>query len=735
MKWFYTFDHAHEQPAGELKALLGGKGAGLATMTQLGIPVPPGFTIPTTACLEYLDSGWSSELSNATTAGVATIEGAVGRHLGDPTAPLLVSVRSGAVQSMPGMMDTVLNAGMTQEVARGLAELTGDSTFAWDTFRRAITSYAQVVLGAPVAKLGSLEATATGTNDEERSLAFAAAVSAAGYPVPTDPQQQVNAAVEAVFGSWHAPRATAYRDREGIDHHLGTAANVQAMVFGNMGARSGTGVAFSRSPSSGEPGLMGDFLVGAQGEDVVAGTHQTQPLADLQQRWPDIWTELNAVATRLEHHTADMVDLEFTVEDGRLWLLQTRVAKRSPAATFRTAVQMANDPDFPVDRAEAVRRCAEHMDDPPRLPVQQGAAAADEDVVIAAGLAASPGRAIGVVSVDPDDAVAREQRGQPVILVRRETSPADVHGMAASVGLVTTVGGMVSHAAVVARSWGLAAVVGCPDIQLSNDAILAGDRRVLAGETITVDGDTGRVLLGERHADTQPLPEVATIATWARAANGQAATAEGSAEVNADDCLRTLALKGMAKADGLAETLGTHEERISELFVELEQHGLIAELNGGRMRPTPLGAEHVAGLYASESGALDACNTALEAFHQPNLALKEVVTAWQVRTVDGAQVPNDHNDPGYDTAVIRRLHNEVHAGVTPIIAELTTVLPRLGRYHARLEAALDRLAEDDQRYMAHPLLDSYHTVWFELHEELIKLAGRNRKDETEAGRA
>jgi len=307
--------------------------------------------------------------------------------------------------------------------------------------------------------------------------------------------------------------------------------------------------------------------------------------------------------------------------------------------------------------------------------------------------------------------------------------------MAASVGLVTTLGGMVSHAAVVARSWGLAAVVGCADIQLTNDAILAGDRRVLAGETITVDGDTGRVLLGERHADTQPLPEVATIATWARAANGQAPTAEGSAEVNADDCLRTLALKGMAKADGLAETLGTNEERISELFVELEQHGLIAELNGGRMRPTPLGAEHVAGLYTSESAALDACNAALDAFHRPNRALKEVVTAWQVHTVDGAQVPNDHEDPDYDAAVIRRLHNEVHSGVTPIIAKLTTVLPRLGRYHARLEAALDRLAEDDQRYMAHPLLDSYHTVWFELHEELIKLAGRNRKDETEAGRA
>jgi pyruvate,orthophosphate dikinase len=743
---FYAFDHAHEVQGDELKALVGGKGAGLAAMTELGIPVPPGFTIPTPACLAYLDNGWSQDLGDAVRSGVRGIETAVGRRLGDPVAPLLVSVRSGAKFSMPGMMDTVLNAGMTEAVARGFAERSGDAAFAWDTYRRAIVSFAQVVLGATADELAALDQQATqgAVSEEAGALAFAAAVAQAGYSVPTDPHAQIDAAVEAVFRSWHSDRARAYRDREGIDHALGTAATVQAMVFGNMGDRSGTGVAFSRCPSTGEIGLMGDFLIGAQGEDVVAGTHQTMPLGELETQWPEIWAELNEVAQRLETDACDMVDLEFTVEDGRLWLLQTRVAKRSPAAVFRTAVEMANDPAFPVDRATAVDRCRDHLTDPPVLADPNHSDESETAAVIAAGLAASPGRAVGVVSLDPDDAVLRSERGERVILVRQETSPADIHGMGASSGLVTTLGGMVSHAAVVARSWGLAAVVGCAGIELTEDAMICGDTRIESGATITVDGDAGRVLLGEHRGGTMPLPEVEIIQSWARADGGAAGDPEqGDAAVAAgsgvafgpDDCLRLIALKGMAGAASLTEPIGASEEAIAAVIAELEAQELVAEIMPGRMRATEAGAARVAELYAAEAGIQPLCDAALDTFHEPNMLLKKVVTDWQVRVVDGEDTMNDHADAAYDQSVLDRLRSEVHAGVGPIIAQLAEQLPRLARYHERLEEALAKLDANDHQYVAHPLKDSYHTVWFELHEELITLAGRNRKDETAAGRA
>jgi pyruvate,orthophosphate dikinase len=735
----YPFDFEHRVDGDELRALVGGKGAGLVEMTKLGIPVPPGFTIPTTACLSYLDSGWDDTMSAAVRDGIARVEAATGRRLGDPATPLLVSVRSGAAVSMPGMMDTVLNAGMTPDVAQGLETLSGNPNFAWDTYRRAIISFAQVVLETPAEVLATADAAAAAESaaatPRESAIAFAQAVAAAGYRVPADPYEQIEAATEAVFKSWHSARAAAYRQREGIDHGLGTAATVQAMVFGNMGERSGTGVAFSRNPSTGEAGLMGDFLVGAQGEDVVAGTHQTMPLSQLEALWPDVWAELSTVSDRLEHHSRDMVDLEFTVEDGRLWLLQTRRAKRSPAAVFRAAVEMANDADFPVDRAEAVQRCADHMDDPPRLANVERVDEAED--VIATGLAASPGRAVGVVSLDPDDAVEREQRGERVILVRQETSPADIHGMGASVGLVTTLGGMVSHAAVVARSWGLAAVVGCEGVELTDDAIVSGELRVEAGTTITVCGDSGQVLLGNRPSDSQPLPEVETIRAWARALDSEVADeTAGSATVEPDDCLRLIVLKGMGMADGLADPLAAGEDAINQVMLYLADCGYIAELNNGRYRPTPEGIERVGELYATESAATEACNDLLEGdFHPPNMLLKEIITTWQMKEVDGEQVMNDHADADYDAAVIARLKNEVHTKATPIIARLTELVPRFARYQVRLDQSLVRLEGGDGQYMAHPMKDSYHTVWFEMHEEMIKIAGRDRASEAAAGRA
>ena len=635
---------------------------------------------------------------------------------------------------MPGMMDTVLNAGMTVEAARGLATLTGDDVFAWDTYKRAITSFAQVVLGADHAMLADIERKVYGVTPEAAALAYGAAVAEAGYAVPADPMEQILAAVQAVFASWHSDRAKSYRDHQGIDHRLGTAANVQAMVFGNMGDTSGTGVAFSRDPSTGEDGLTGDFLVGAQGEDVVAGTHQTMPLSEMQTRWPTLWTELCTISDRLEHQIKDMVDLEFTVENGKLWLLQTRAAKRSPRATFRAAVDMAEHPSFPVDKAEAIARCKALLADPPVL--SQSSAEDDDLPILGRGLAASPGLAVGVLSLDPDDAVARQERGERVILAREETSPNDVHGMGASVGLVTTLGGMVSHAAVVARAWGLAATVGCDGISFKDGMLVSGDQRIAPGTLISVCGDTGRVFLGEKTGGSQPLPEVETIQSWVREAEARASGAVGGGAVDAVGCLRAISLKGMTNAVSLTEPLAAEAEAIQAQITALAGDGMLEELAGGRVRLTDAGRARMAGLLAQEqSVAKDICDAQLHPFHAPNLMLKEVVTAWQMREVDGEQQPNDHSDQAYDDAVIARLAVEVHAPIVPILATLAEALPRLARYQSRLDTALAKLQGGDGRYMAHPLLDSYHTVWFELHEELIHLSGRDRKSETEAGRA
>lgn len=758
---WYAFDHKHALAGDALKAHLGGKGAGLAEMTQLGIPVPPGFTIPTTVCLSYLQVGWTAQMSEAVEQGIKHVETELDRFLGNPKTPLLLSVRSGAKFSMPGMMDTVLNVGMTEAVARGLAELSGNSKFAWDTYRRAIASYSQIVLGASPEMLARIEKLSASEDLELSALAYGRAVAEAGYAIPTDPLEQVKAAVQAVFDSWHSDRAKAYREHQAIDHALGTGATIQAMVFGNLGEQSGTGVAFSRNPSTGVAGLMGDFLLAAQGEDVVAGTHQTLPLKDLQNLWPSVWIELQEVADRLEKHSSDMVDIEFTVENGKLWLLQTRVAKRSPVATFRAAIDMAEDPNFPVDRNEAVKRCSVHMDNPPMLSSESSEKPTEENKnnkskskekntqLIATGLAASPGLAVGVLSLDPDDAVERQESGERVILVREETSPNDVHGMGASVGLVTTLGGMVSHAAVVARAWGLAAVVGCEGISLEPDALIASGHRIQAGKTISVCGDTGRVFLGAKAGASQALPEVEKIQQWAREAGNSEidsgidpSTDIGQAELaitkfdDCLDCLRLIVLKGMTSADGLSEALGATQAQIQVQFRQLLEQGLISELKGERVRATTEGQAAIAALFADEQAiAKEACDAALYPFHEPNLKLKEIVTAWQIKTVDGTEQPNDHNDADYDAMVIGRLAEEIHPAIQPILYSLTPKLVRLERYQARLDYALEKLSSGDNRYMAHPLLDSYHTVWFELHEELIRLSGRNRKDETKAGRA
>ena len=385
----YSFAEAAALGAEQRTALLGGKGAALARMTAMGLPVPAGFTVTTEACNRVVADGWFTELDGALAGGLAELERTTGRLLGAGSAPLLVSVRSGAPVSMPGMMDTVLNVGMTDEVALALGATTGDEWFGWDTARRFVQSYSTIVLGAAEELVRTISSECLG-EDEGRELGPAAMAAATnrmrslladeGFEIPTDPGQQVTAAVAAVFESWGADRAIVYRKVEGISESLGTAATIQMMTFGNLGGRSGTGVAFTRDPSTGAPGLVGDFLVGAQGEDVVAGTHETLPVSELRSLWPDVADQLDEAATLLERDLTDLVDIEFTVEDGALWLLQVRRGKRSPQAALRVAIDLAEDPDFPLARSEALVRVADILQDPPTR-FNPTAAHADHDLL------------------------------------------------------------------------------------------------------------------------------------------------------------------------------------------------------------------------------------------------------------------------------------------------------------------------------------------------------------------
>lgn len=501
----YAFDADHGHHAGELVELLGGKGAGLALMTAMGLPVPPGFTMTTAACRSYLDNGWSDEHERAVLAGLAELETCTGKRLGDPESPLVLSVRSGAPVSMPGILDTVLDVGMTPEVAEGLAEQTGDGRFARDTLRRSMLSHAAIVAGADAECLRA-GSEITDIDTLRRHLADH------GAPFPSSPVAQVHAAVRAVLDSWSSDRAIRYRSVEHIGPAAGTAATVQAMVFGNLGEDSGAGVAFSRHPTTGRAGLMGEFLPDAQGQDVVAGDHETRPLEDMRPLWPDVWASLDSTATRLEREFGDMVDIEFTVERGRLWLLQARRAKRSPLAALRVAIDMAEDPAFDVDRTEAVRRCRSYLRDPPTI---DATAERTTGAVIVEGQAAAPGRAVGVLCLDLDRAVELDAEGQDVVLVRRETSPADIRGMAAAKGFVTTLGGPVSHAAIVARSWGLPAVVGAAELSILDGAVRGPGGRVEEGEIVTVDGDAGQLLHGAHPGHRTIAPEVAVMQQWA----------------------------------------------------------------------------------------------------------------------------------------------------------------------------------------------------------------------------
>ena len=533
MPYVYAFDHKHRKPPMTYKDLLGGKGANLAEMTTvLHLPVPPGFTVSTDACRDYMHGGWPAGLDKEIASHVSKLEKAMGRKLGDPHDPLLVSVRSGAKFSMPGMMDTVLNLGLNDESVRGLAKVTGDERFSYDSYRRFIAMYGRIVLGVDghlfEAPLEAAKEKAGTNNDAAlpasvlKSLckAYLAVVKkATGKPFPQDPTDQLRGAVEAVFKSWNGARAIAYRVREKISHDLGTAVNVQAMVFGNRDENSGTGVGFTRNAATGENTPYGDFLINAQGEDVVAGIRNTEDLDHMAEHFPKIHKELLDIFARLEAHYSDMCDTEFTIEQGKLWMLQTRVGKRTGAAALRMAVEMTKGTKngkrgkWSITREDAVSRVtAEHLDSVlhPQF--------ASKGKVLAKGLGASPGAAVGRAYFTADEAEAAFKKGEDVILVRSETSPEDVHGMMASKGILTARGGLVSHAAVVARGWGTPAVVGADAVKITGKQFQVGDTLVKQGDWLSLDGTTGEVIVGKLElAGSKPPEEFETILKWADA--------------------------------------------------------------------------------------------------------------------------------------------------------------------------------------------------------------------------
>ncbi|HVA74745.1 MAG TPA: pyruvate, phosphate dikinase [Acidimicrobiales bacterium] len=526
MPLVYSFDHKHRRPPMQLKDLLGGKGANLAEMTSvLQLPVPPGFTITTDACREYMEGGWPEGLSAEVDRHVRRLEKAMGKRLGDAADPLLVSVRSGAKFSMPGMMDTVLNLGLNDASVKGLADQTSDERFAYDSYRRFISMYGRIVLGIEGEKFDQpfdrAKEKAGGASDAELSAGtlselcdvFKSVVEKeTGQPFPQEPQEQLRGAIEAVFKSWNGARALAYRVRERIPHDLGTAVNVQTMVFGNRDDDSGTGVGFTRDPATGAQGEYGDFLVNAQGEDVVAGIRNTLPLAELKSRFPKIFKELMDIFARLEAHYRDMCDTEFTIEQGKLWMLQTRVGKRTGVAALRMAVDMTKQRGWKLSHEEAVLRItADHLDQ-----VLHPQFAEKPAKLLGKGLAASPGAAVGHVVFSANAAAQAGDRGERVILVRSETSPEDVHGMIAAQGILTTRGGLVSHAAVVARGWGKPAVVGAEAVRIGQGEFTIAGATVREGDYISIDGNTGDIALGEVPLKLgEPPEEFKTVLTWA----------------------------------------------------------------------------------------------------------------------------------------------------------------------------------------------------------------------------
>ena len=533
-KWVYPFSEGDR----DMRNLLGGKGAGLAEMTNIGLPVPPGFTITTEACTAYFEAGeqfpegmWEQVLE-----AMKTVEEQAGKKFGDPSNPLLVSSRSGARVSMPGMMDTVLNIGLNLGTLRGMAELTGNERFAWDAYRRLIQMFGNIVKGIDRQTfehiLNEYKAKTDGGQDTDLTTdtlkdvvkGFKALYKKElGEEFPDDPYEQLYQATAAVFDSWFGAPAVAYRNAEGLSHDWGTAVNVQTVVFGNMGWDSGSGVGFTRNPATGEKAVYGEYLLNAQGEDVVAGIRTPHPVAEMEEQLPEAYQELMPIYDLLEHHYRDMQDMEFTIERGKLWMLQTRTGKRTPRAAVKIAVDMVNE--GLITKKEALLRVTPEQVNKllhPQFDPEAIEEAKESGQLLAKGLNASPGAATGIAVFNADRAAELGEAGQAVILVRPETNPEDVHGMEKSQGVLTQHGGMTSHAAVVARGWGKPCVAGCESIRVNPAAksftVTVDGKTVKEGDFISIDGATGEVFLGSIATVSPNIEEeveLMTLLSWA----------------------------------------------------------------------------------------------------------------------------------------------------------------------------------------------------------------------------
>ena len=506
-KFVYSFHEGSK----EMKSLLGGKGANLAEMTNIGLPVPPGFTITTKACINFYDEGktlWPS-LIDEIKLHLAEVEKTLNKRFSDEENPLLVSVRSGAVFSMPGMMDTILNLGLNDKAVKGLAKSTGNERFAYDSYRRFIQMFSDVAMEIPKVRFESLleemkekKGVHNDTDLDSEDLKVLVEMYKKVYfeekheEFPQDPMKQLELAIKAVFESWNNPRAMIYRKLNDIPHDLGTAVNVQSMVFGNMGDKSGTGVAFTRNPADGENKLFGEFLINAQGEDVVAGIRTPNEISELKDIMPEVYSQFVDATKKLEHHYKDMQDIEFTIENERLFLLQTRAGKRTAHAAINVAVDLVDE--NLISKEEAIMRIEPNQLDQLLHPMFEPKALADAQI-IAKGLPASPGAASGKIYFHADDVVAAKARGEKTILVRQETSPEDIEGMVAAEGILTARGGMTSHAAVVARGMGKCCVAGCSEIRVDETSkiIKVKNEIIKEGEFISLDGSAGTVYRGE----------------------------------------------------------------------------------------------------------------------------------------------------------------------------------------------------------------------------------------------
>jgi pyruvate, orthophosphate dikinase len=701
MSLVFDLDRDHGMPPDELRNLVGAKAANLAVMaSELRLPVPLGFVISTEACRDHLAGGWPADLDAELQAHIERMQDRTGLRFGGQADPLLVSVRSGAPVSMPGMMDTILNLGLNVQTSAALARASGNVAFARDCEQRFASMFGAVV----------------------------------GRKPPADVWDQLRGAIEAVFRSWNTERAQAYRQVEGIPDDLGTAVTVQAMVFGNSTPDSATGVLFTRNPVSGERTYFGDVLFEAQGEDVVSGARVTFPVATLEDRMPDVARQLWQYADVLERRFSDMCDIEFTIDRGRLWLLQVRVGKRSSQAALRMAVQMAEDPTFPLSREQAIRRVASQLaHSAPRRVALPG-----DREPITKGLPASPGLATGEIVTSPAAAKEAGAAGRPYILVRAETSPDDVPLMARAAGVLTSLGGVASHAAVVARGWDVPAVVSACGLEVGDGVITVGSKKFEDGATVTIDGSTGHVYDGAVAGEHVPAPEADTLLAWAREAGieliagageprAAAPGSPGHHAVAQEDLIRCLSIKGLASIEMLADALLTTTTAVESMVAELAGEGAVVLVTGSA-RLSDAGTAQAAALTEVDrrqwSGQAPGV---LDAFLPFDERVKTAVTAWQLRSVGGQQVLNDHADSSYDATVLGDLRT-IHGDVTRWLGSIADASGRLRGYASRLDRAAAEVAAGDHRFVSSPRVDSYHGVWFELHEELLRLAGRSRPE-------